>query len=166
MSGAPVARFFDVQFADGKTKRYRIEPRIFSDSTIGSLRGIVMKRKREARQELLADFAVVLKDMSPEAQAAFMKEALADAKKDQETTVDDIDQLILSFDKEAVATLLWSCSPDIDSYEEAVTVFENVRNPVELLEIISEIIEDEAKSAGNSARHPVKASRDRVTKKP
>lgn len=164
MSGAPVARTFDVSFPDGKTKRYRIEPRIFSDTTIGSLRAILIKRKRAARQELLSDFAVALQSLSPEAQASFLKEALAEAKKEQDPTIEEIDALLASLDKEALATILWSCSPDIESFEEAVSVYESHQNIIELLDLVSEVVEAEAKAAGNLPRHPVKESRGRATK--
>jgi hypothetical protein len=163
MSGAPIARQFDVQFPDG-IKRYTLEPRILSDATINRLRGVLMKRRRELRQQTIKDFAEFGKDLPLETKAAFAKEILADAKSDSGVPIDDIVALMESMDEEAIATLLWTCSPEIDSFDQAMEVMQVHGKPMEIVELLGDLMNEESDAAGNSSRHPVKESRGQPTK--
>jgi hypothetical protein len=163
MSGAPVARYFDVPAGDGK-QRYTLEPKILSDTTINRLRAVLMKRRRELRQQAIKDFSEFGKDLPTETKSAFAKEILADAKSDSDVPLDAIVGLMESMDEEAIATLLWTCSPEIGSFQEAMQVMAAHGNPMELLELLGDMMTEESESAGNLPRHPEKESRARATK--
>jgi hypothetical protein len=160
-----MARQFDVLFPDGTSQRYTLEPRILSDTTINRLRGVLMKRRRELRQQTIRDFAEFGSELPQETKAAFAKEILADAKSDAGVEIEEIIGLMESFDEEAIGTLLWTCCPEIGSFSEAMEVMQIHGKPMELLELLGDLMEEESAAAGNLSRHPVKASPEPRTKK-
>lgn len=158
MSGAPGARYFDVQHVNGDgatTSRYTLEPKILTDTAMKRLRAVLVRRRREQRQQMIKDFADFGKDLPPETKAAFAKEVLADAKADVSVSMEDVAKLMETIDEEAIATLLWTCSPEIGSYDEAAKVLREHGNPMEVYGLLAELMTEEFDAAGNLPRHPV-----------
>lgn len=164
MSGAPKERYLDVTFVeDGqpRTERFTIEPRLMSDTSINRLRAVLLKRRRENRQQTMQDWARYGRDLPPAAQAAFSKELIADAKQDVDIELTKIVEFMQSMDKEGLATLLWCCSPQIENYEHAVKVIEAHGDLASLFELMAggdeaspSLLADEQEALGNSSSHP------------
>lgn len=161
MSGAPLGRYFEVDLpnGDGSTHlhRYTVLPKVMSEQTLNQLRQVLLRRRRENRQQTIQDFALFGKDLPAEAQAAFAKEILASAKEDTGVGAREVIELLGQSDSEAVAVVLWSCSPEIHSFEEAKKIIQAHGRLTELVNLINDVLMEEADSLGNSDLHPEKA---------
>lgn len=162
MSGAPVGRAFDVTFnrgeANERVERFYIQPRVFSDFTLGRLKTVLIKRRREHRCNLIQDFSTFGKDLPKAAQEAFGKELVADAKADVDIDLQQVLGLFQSLDTEAIATVLVCTVDGIDSLEKAKQVMAAYGSMEELLGLINEVAEAEYDAEKNSSRQPEKAS--------
>lgn len=158
MSGAPLGRYFEVDLPNGDgsmhTQRYNLQPKVMSEHTLNQLRQLLLRRRRENRQQTIQDFAKFGKDLPPEAQAAFAKEILGSAKEDTGIGAREVITLLGQSDSEAVAIVLWSCSPEIESFDKAKQVVQAHGKLMDLVQLINELMEEETESLGNSDLHP------------
>ena len=148
MSGAPIGTTFELEL-NGQLQQLTIEPKTMSQLCLNRLRQLILKRRREARQQLIQDMQTIGQNLPDAAQSGFARSLLESVERDTKIGQTEALALLGQSDTEAMGIVLWTCCPELTTFEQAKAVVAAHPNLMELTGLISKVMLEEAKSLKN-----------------
>lgn len=148
MSEAPQGRQFTVTI-DGEEQTFLVNASVLSDKTLTSLRALLLERRRNQRKQMLADARAFSKDFGDGFGTELAKQYAEHSSGDSKVDLNDVMDLLETFDPDALSTLLYHAVDSIPDRAYAARVIEAHGDVSSLFELVMDVAKDEGEAEKN-----------------